>query len=92
MSTEKLTRMANQIAGFFRSYPEDQALAGIRDHLVAFWTPGMRAAILAHVGEGGAGLDPLVVQALRKGQSGESPIEKETAGPEKVGQLGSDAG
>ena len=92
MSIEKLTRMANQIAGFFRSYPDDKALAGIRDHLVAFWTPAMREAILAHVREGGAGLDPLVVQALRKAQSGESPIEKETAGPEKVGQLGSDAG
>ena len=92
MSIEKLARMANQIAGFFRSYPEDKALAGIRDHLVAFWTPGMREALLAHVDRGGAGLDPLVVQALRRGQPGESPIEKETAGPEKVGQLGSDAG
>ena len=92
MSVEKLTRMANQIAGFFRSYPEDKALAGIRDHLVAFWTPGMREAILTHVRQGGSGLDPLVVQALQGDQPGESPIEKETAGPEKVGQLGSDAG
>ena len=92
MSIEKLTRMANQIAGFFRSYPEDKALAGIRDHLVAFWTPGMREAILAHANRGGEGLDPLVVRALKRGQAGESPIEKETAGPEKVGQLGSDAG
>ena len=92
MSIEKLTRMANQIAGFFRSYPEDKALAGIRDHLVAFWTPGMRDAILAHASQGGEGLDPLVIQALRRDQSGESPIEKETAGPKNVGQLGSDAG
>ena len=92
MSIEKLTRMANQIAGFFRSYPEDKALAGIRDHLVAFWTPAMRETILTHVGRGGEGLDPLVVQALRRGQPGESPIEKEIAGPEEVGQLGSDAG
>lgn len=92
MSIEKLTRMANQIAGFFRSYPEDKALAGIRDHLVAFWTPGMREALLAHVTWGGAGLDPLVVQALRGDQPGESPIEKEVAGPDEVGQLGSDAG
>jgi len=29
MSIEKLIRMANQIASFFRSYPEDQALKGI---------------------------------------------------------------
>jgi formate dehydrogenase subunit delta len=92
MTIEKLTRMANQIAGFFRSYPEDKALAGIHDHLVAFWTPGMRDAILAHVKQGGHGLDPLVVKALRGGQSGESPTAKEAAGPETVGQLGSDAG
>jgi formate dehydrogenase subunit delta len=92
MSIEKLTRMANQIAGFFRSYPDDKALAGIRDHLVSFWTPGMRNALLAHVGQGGDGLDPLVVRALRDDQPGESPIAKEVAGPEVVGQLGSDAG
>ncbi len=92
MNIEKLTRMANQIAGFFRSYPEDKALAGIYDHLAAFWTLGMRNAILAHARQGGAGLDPLVIKALRAAQAGESPIEKEVAGPEKVGQLGSDAG
>jgi len=92
MNADKLTRMANQIAGFFRSYPEDKALAGIRDHLMAFWTPGMREALLAHAGQGGGGLDPLVVRALRRDQPGESPVAKETAGPEEVGQLGSDAG
>jgi formate dehydrogenase subunit delta len=92
MNTEKLTRMANQIAGFFRSYPEDKALAGIRDHLIAYWTPGMRNAIEAHARQGGTGLDPLVIEALRADQTGESPIEKEVAGPDKVGQLGSDAG
>jgi formate dehydrogenase subunit delta len=92
MPIEKLTRMANQIAGFFRSYPEDKALAGIHDHLTAFWTPGMRTAILAHARQGGAGLDPLVVKALQAVQTGDSPIEKEVVGPEKVGQLGSDAG
>lgn len=92
MNTEKLIRMANQIASFFRSYPEDKALAGIREHLVSFWTPGMRKVILAHAQQGGAGLDPLVVRALRVTQPDESPIEKEVAGPEKVGSLGSDAG
>jgi formate dehydrogenase subunit delta len=92
MNHDKLVRMANQIAGFFRSYPEDQALAGIRDHLVAFWTPGMRRQILAFAGTGEEGLDPLVAKALRAFQAGESPIEKEVAGPEQVGQMGSDAG
>jgi formate dehydrogenase subunit delta len=92
MNIEKLIHMANQIAGFFRSYPEDKALAGINDHLVTFWTPAMRSTILAHARQGGAGLDPLVVRALRATKLGKSPIEKEVAGPETVGPLGSDAG
>ncbi|WP_114948481.1 formate dehydrogenase subunit delta [Microvirga calopogonii] len=92
MNTDKLIRMANQIAGFFRSYPESQAVAGIHDHLVAYWTRGMRDNVLAYADRGGEGLDPLVVKALRAFTTGHSPIEKEIAGPEKVGQLGSDAG
>ncbi|MBM6595686.1 formate dehydrogenase subunit delta [Microvirga pudoricolor] len=76
MNPDKLIRMANQIAAFFRSYPEDQAMAGIRDHMVAFWTPGMRRQILAHANLEGPGLDPLVAKALRTFQVAESPIEK----------------
>jgi formate dehydrogenase subunit delta len=92
MSTEKLVRMANQIASFFRSYPEDEAIHGIHDHLVAFWTPNMRAALLAHVNHGDQELDSLVTKALLSFSGGKSPIEKEIAGPEQVGELGSDAG
>ncbi len=33
---EKLIRMANQIASFFRSYPDDEAMAGIAKHLESF--------------------------------------------------------
>jgi len=90
MNTEKLAAMANQIAGFFRSYPDDEAAAGIRDHIQSFWTPGMCQAMLA---EGPRpGLDPLVVRAMWTAPRAESPILKETAGPEMVGQLASDAG
>jgi len=92
MNTEKLIRMANEIAAFFHPYPEQQALSGIRDHLVAFWTRKMRDTILVHAEQGGEGLDPLVVKALRTFGTGRSPIEKEDSGPETVGQLGSDAG
>ncbi len=38
---DKLLRMANQIASFFRSYPDDEAVAGIHKHIEAFWTPKM---------------------------------------------------
>ncbi len=36
----KLDHMANQIAAFFRSYPEEEAVAGIHDHIRSFWSPG----------------------------------------------------
>ena len=89
---DKLVRMANQIAAFFRPYPEAEAAAGTRDHLVAFWTPRMRDDLLAHWRAGAAGLDPVVVSALRGLPGGDSPVEKATAGPGVVGALGSDAG
>lgn len=92
MTAEKLVRMANQIADFFRPYPEDQAVRGVHDHLMAFWTPGMRAALLAYAGRNDGRVDPLVAKALLSLQTAKSSIEKETAGPEKVGQMSSDAG
>ncbi|MBZ6078388.1 formate dehydrogenase subunit delta [Microvirga puerhi] len=92
MTTQKLARMANQIADFFRSYPEQQAITGIRDHIAAFWTPHMRDALLADLERGEGKLDLLVTKALQTFRTAESPIEKQIAGPEQLGQLESDAG
>ncbi len=92
MTPEKLARMANEVAGFFRAYPEEQACAGIRDHLVAFWTPKMRSGFLAFARAGGAGLDPLVATALRTWPDAKSPVARATAPAEAVGQGASDAG
>jgi len=90
MNHEKLVRMANQIADFFGSYPEQQAQAGIRDHIVAYWTPGMRRQLLTALDE--TGLNPLVGEALRTDPTAASPIEKEIAGPDELGAMESDAG
>lgn len=60
----KLARMANQIALFFRSYPEDQAVAAIREHLAAFWSPRMRRDLEAARERPDLALDPLVAAAL----------------------------
>jgi formate dehydrogenase subunit delta len=65
MSPEKLVYMANQIGRFFAHQGAAKAIAGTADHLVKFWDPRMRAAIVAHVAAGGSGLDPLVLQAVR---------------------------
>jgi formate dehydrogenase subunit delta len=65
MSPEKLVAMANQIGKFFATQPHEDAAAAIADHLRKFWDPRMRAGILAHLDQGGAGLDPLVLNAVR---------------------------
>ena len=63
MQTDKMIRMANQIATFFASQsgPEGGA-AGAAAHVNDFWAPDMRAALLAHVAAGGAGLHPLMLE------------------------------
>jgi formate dehydrogenase subunit delta len=62
----KLVYMANQIGKFFASQGQDKAVAGTADHIKKFWDPRMRAAIFAHLKEGGAGLDPDVRMALER--------------------------
>lgn len=64
MSPDKLVYMANQIGKFFASQGADKAVAGIAEHLHKFWDPRMRVGIFAHLDSGGAGLDPLVREAI----------------------------
>jgi formate dehydrogenase subunit delta len=64
--------MANQIGRFFASQGDDQAVAGIADHLRKYWDPRMRAAILEHLARGGQGLEPLVLQAVEQLKEGAS--------------------
>jgi formate dehydrogenase subunit delta len=65
----KLVYMANQIGKFFASQGAEQAVAGTAEHIKKFWDPRMRAAILAHLAQGGVGLDPNVRAALEKLQA-----------------------
>lgn len=89
----KLDHMANQIAAFFRSYPDDEAIAGVHDHIRSFWSPAMRRDLLARADAGAANLDRLVVAALHGLRAGRSPAGREAAGPAEVGEIGaSDAG
>lgn len=63
----KLVYMANQIGKFFAHQPPDKAVGSIADHLLKFWDPRMRKAIVEHVDKGGeAGLDALVLRAVQK--------------------------
>jgi formate dehydrogenase subunit delta len=65
MQHDKLVMMANQIAKFFETQGETRALPQIAQHIKDFWDPRMRKMIQAHVAEGGAGLDPLALAALK---------------------------
>jgi formate dehydrogenase subunit delta len=66
MSHDKLAYMANQIGRFFQSQKQDTAVAAIEDHLLKFWDPRMRKALLAKLAEGSIELDPLVRHAVEK--------------------------
>ena len=66
MDQADMVHKANQIAQFFESYPEAEAVAGIEDHLRKFWEPRMRRQIAAYAAEGGTGLRPLVTAAVQR--------------------------
>lgn len=59
----KLVRMANQIATFFKSQPEDERVQGVATHINKFWEPRMRKAFFELVEQGDAGFDPIVIAA-----------------------------
>ena len=66
MSHDKLAYMANQIGRFFQSQKQDTAVDAIEDHILKFWDPRMRKAIMAQFASGSIELDPLVRQAIEK--------------------------
>ena len=70
MSTEHLVQMANQIARFFAAYPEQEAVAGVENHISKFWAPDMRDQLLQHIAGGGEGLSPLVTRAMAGSENG----------------------
>ena len=66
MSNDNLIKMANQIAQYFASQPDqEQAVLSVRNHLQMFWAPSMRKALLAWQTEHhGENLHPLVQAAV----------------------------
>ncbi len=62
---EKLVYMANQIGSFFQSYPHDQAVTGIKEHIHKFWDPRMLHQIYAIMEQPDNGLKPNAFEALQ---------------------------
>ena len=66
MKAAKLIKMANQIGAFFDAMPNrEQAVMDVAAHIQKFWDPRMRRQIVAHLAAGGAGLDPMVLAAVK---------------------------
>jgi formate dehydrogenase subunit delta len=65
-SMDTLVRSANQIADFFRIQPEAEAVAGTADHIRKFWDPRMRSQMAKHLAAGGAGLNPIALEAAQR--------------------------
>ena len=64
MSHDKLIRMANQIATFFRSQPGPDQAERVAAHLKDYWGPEMRADLKAQAEDHDRELDDLVRRAL----------------------------
>ncbi len=77
-SDAKLVAMANQIGRFFAPQRDADKVGAIANHLRKFWDPRMRAAIVAHLEKGGAGLDDPVRQAVRRLRETEAQKQQAT--------------
>ncbi|MDA9211118.1 formate dehydrogenase subunit delta [Methylophilaceae bacterium] len=68
MKKNHLVTMANQIGGFFKSYPDkEQATKDIAAHLKKFWPPIMRKEIKEYVASSKDNLlDDMVNDAIKK--------------------------
>ena len=66
MSHDKITRMANQIAKFFESQPDDDRAGRVADHLKEFWEPRMLDQLAAHLKDGGGDLSPLALEGSKR--------------------------
>ena len=65
MDIDHLVMMANDIGAYFAGYPShDEAVAAIEHHLRHFWEPRMRRDLVDYAARGGAGLKPLVREAI----------------------------
>lgn len=62
MHSKDLIRMANQIASYFVSYPQEEAVTEVAAHIRDFWEPRMRRHLLEHIEAGGHGLHDLVLK------------------------------
>ncbi|PLP58419.1 formate dehydrogenase [Mesorhizobium loti] len=62
-TSEKLVRMANQIATFFHSKPREEGVVGVAEHINKFWEPRMRRQLFEMLDGDPKNFDELVIAA-----------------------------
>ncbi|WLD99335.1 formate dehydrogenase subunit delta [Agrobacterium leguminum] len=85
---EKLVRMANQIATFFLSQPEDIRIEGVATHINKFWEPRMRRRFFEMVDAGAGDFLPLVLAASKKVKRPDDPADAVGLGDDAKGAPG----
>ena len=66
MKADLMVHNANQIALYFASFPREEAVEGVLDHIMKFWERRMKDQLLDYVGKGGTGLHELVLEAVKR--------------------------
>jgi len=66
VTAELMVHSANQIAQFFASYPHEEAVAGVADHIQKVWEKRMRQQLQDYIGQGGGGLHELALEAAKR--------------------------
>jgi len=73
MNIDHLVEMANDIGNFFKSEPDrEDAVNGVFTHLCRFWELRMQKQIVGYLDQGGDGLDPIVMEAVKRLRPGTS--------------------
>jgi formate dehydrogenase subunit delta len=66
VNAQNMVHMANQIAQFFASYPREEAVEGVADHIQKFWEKRMRQQLHEYIAKGGSGLNELALEAAKR--------------------------
>ena len=66
MNAELMVHSANQIALYFASYPREEAVAGVADHIRMYWEKRMRQQLQEYIAGGGSGLHELALDAAKR--------------------------
>jgi formate dehydrogenase subunit delta len=66
MKVDLMVHNANQIALYFASFPRDEAIDGVTDHILKFWEKRMKKQIVDYLAEGGDGLHELAREAVKR--------------------------